>query len=232
MKRGSIRLILTKNLNMNKLCAKMVQKCFRSKKFCSELPARLLEEPNILVKTKYLWWGLGLFMDNLEIQYQSLKWKSSDWLKLKMCKTSMGRTTLMCCQLQNRWVFFYFEGICLIQYMPQDIMMNEEAYTEVLCSIFHCVSHEKDQHCSMRHGSSTTIMSNCTLLTLCNKAQWKSVLKCKPIPAVEPCNSHFIPRMQVCHFFHIMNFMLPLQNISSGYSQHLITTPCSLSSTG
>jgi hypothetical protein len=39
---------------MNKVCAKMVQKCFRSKELCLKLSARLLEETDILVKKKIL----------------------------------------------------------------------------------------------------------------------------------------------------------------------------------
>ena len=123
--------IITEDLGMRKICAKMVPKLLsddqkeRRVLVCKDILERLETEPNLLSKviTGDECW---IFEYDPETMRQSLQWKSAGSPRPKKVKMSRSKIKLMLI------AFFYISGIVHMEFLPQGTAVNQHVYKEIL----------------------------------------------------------------------------------------------------
>jgi len=128
--KSSVHTILTENLGLKKLCAKIVpklltpdQKLWR-KECCIDWKNSALT-PNFLerVITGDESW---FYEYDLELKTQSMEWKSKNDPRTKKCRKSRSKIKVMLI------VFFDYRGIVHHEYLPEGQTVNAILYVEVL----------------------------------------------------------------------------------------------------
>ena len=123
--------ILTKNLEMHKLCVKMVPKIpsdyQKQQRFtvCQDITKYLEAEPDLLnfVMTGDETW---VFEYDPEMKRQSHKWKSYGSLRPVKAKKSKSKVKVMLI------VFFDIQSIVHFQFLPQGQTVNQIIYKKIL----------------------------------------------------------------------------------------------------
>ena len=141
--RDTVWKILTENLKMRKLCAKMVPKILskyqRQQRFtvCPDINERLNAEPDLLnsVITGDETW---VFEYDPEMKRQSSEWKSYGSPRPKKARKSKSKVKVMLI------VFFDNQGIVHFEFLPQGQTVNQTVYKKILWHLVRSV-HEKRQ---------------------------------------------------------------------------------------
>lgn len=129
--RETVRQILHNELNMQKVCAKMVPKNLTQdqkdarKESCTDILERLNEDPHLLervITCDETW----IFQYDPETKRQSMHWKSPSSPKIKKAKMSKSRLKAMLI------VFFDIKGVILIEWVPAGQTVNQAYYKTVL----------------------------------------------------------------------------------------------------
>ena len=123
--------IITEDLGMRKICAKMVPKLLsddqkeRRVLVCKDILERLETEPNLLGKviTGDESW---IFEYDPETKRQSLQWKSAGSPRPKKAKMSKSKMKLMFI------AFFDISGIVHMEFLPQGTTVSQHVYKEIL----------------------------------------------------------------------------------------------------
>ena len=129
--RETVWKIITEDLEMRKLCAKMVAKLLnndqkdRRLQVCQDILGRLQTEPNLLEKviTGDESW---IFEYDPETKRQSLQWKSPGSPRPKKARQSKSKVKLMLI------AFFDVRGIVHTEFLPQGQTVNQHVYKDVL----------------------------------------------------------------------------------------------------
>ena len=137
--------ILTENLKMHKLCAKMVPKILskyqRQQRFtvCQDITEHLEAEPDLLnsVITGYETW---VFEYDPEMKRQSRKWKSYGSPRPKKARKSKSKVKVMLI------VFFDIQGIVHFEFLPQGQTVNQTIYKKIL---WHLIRSVRDKRRSL-----------------------------------------------------------------------------------
>lgn len=131
MNRESVRRILTEELNMRKVCAKMVPKVLsdeqkeRRTELCCDLLERIDGEPSFLksVITADETW---IFTYDPETKRQSMHWKTPSSPRAKKARMSRSKFKAMLI------VFFDIQGIVMAEWVPSGQTVNQQYYKQVL----------------------------------------------------------------------------------------------------
>jgi len=131
--RESVRQILREELNMRKVCAKMVPKLLsdeqkeRRKELCLELLQRTENEPdlsNSIITCDETW----VFTYDPETKRQSMQWwLTSSPRPKKKKKPRMGRSKFKAMLI----VFFDIQGIVMAEWVPSGQTISQQYYIEV-----------------------------------------------------------------------------------------------------
>ena len=129
--RETIRKILTEDLQMTKVCAKMVPKnltCeqkMNRKDICSDIMERFTDDPELVSKiiTCDETW---IFQYDPETKRQSMHWKTPTSPRVKKARMSKSKLKVMLI------VFFDINGIIMIEWVPQGQTVNQHYYIETL----------------------------------------------------------------------------------------------------
>lgn len=130
----TVRKILHDELNMTKVCAKMVPKNLTQEQkdnrmnICSDIMNRLTEEPDLLSKiiTCDETW---IFQYDPETKCQSMHWKTPESPRMKKARMSKSKLKAMLI------VFFDINGIIMIDWVPEGQTVNQKYYKEVLIKL-------------------------------------------------------------------------------------------------
>ncbi len=129
--RDTVWNILTENLEMRKLCAKMVPKMlFKDQKqrrftVCQDISERLEEEPYLLnnvISGDEAW----VFEYDPETKRQSREWKSPASPRPKKARKSKSKVKVMLI------VFCDIRGIVHFEFLPEGQIVNQTVYEEIL----------------------------------------------------------------------------------------------------
>ena len=132
--RESVRRILREELNMRKVCAKMVPKLLsdkqkeRHKEMCLDLLQRTEEEPDLLnsiITCDETW----VFKYDPETKRQPMQWKSTSSTRPKKARMSCSKFKAMLI------VFFNIQGIGMAEWVPSGQTVNQQYYIEVLIKL-------------------------------------------------------------------------------------------------
>jgi histone-lysine N-methyltransferase SETMAR len=130
----TVRQILHDNLNMTKVCAKLVPKnLFQEQKdnrknICCDVMERLKAEPDLLthvITCDETW----IFQYNPETKRQSMHWKTPTSPRMK--KARMRKSKLKAMLI----VFFDIGGIIMTEWVPEGQTVNQTYYKEVLIKL-------------------------------------------------------------------------------------------------
>lgn len=132
--RESVRRILTEELNMHKVCAKMVPKLLtteqmqRRQELCIDLLQRIENEPELMesvVTCDETW----IFTYDPETKRQSMQWKSPSSPRPTKAKKARSKFKAMMI------VFFDIRGIIMTEWVPSGQTVNQHYYVEVLAKL-------------------------------------------------------------------------------------------------
>jgi histone-lysine N-methyltransferase SETMAR len=129
--RESVRKILTEELHMRKVCAKMVPKVLteeqreRRKTLSSDLLQRIADEPDLL-KSVITCDETWIFTYDPETKRQSMQWKTPSSPRPKKARMSPSKFKAMLI------VFFDIQGIVMAEWVPSGQTVNQYYYIEVL----------------------------------------------------------------------------------------------------
>ena len=132
--RETIRKILHEDLQMTKVCAKMVPKNLtpeqkaNRKNICSDIMERITEDPELIEKVvtcDETW----IFQYDPETKRQSMHWKTPTSPRAKKARMSKSKLKVMLI------VFFDIKGIVMIEWVPQGQTVNQKYYIEVLTKL-------------------------------------------------------------------------------------------------
>ena len=141
MKKDSVWKIITEDLGMWKVCAKMVPRLLNDHQkehhmqICQDIIERLQTEPDLLrrvITGDEMW----IFEYQLETKRQSSQWKSLTSLRSKKARQSKSKVKVMLI------TFFNVRGIVHCEFLPQDQTINQQVYREILLRLL-CSVHEK-----------------------------------------------------------------------------------------
>lgn len=130
----SVRQILHENLNMQKVCAKVVPKILtieqkeNRKNICTETLIAIENEPNFLervITCDESWF----FTYDPETKRQSMHWKTPTSPRTKKARMSKSKFKAMMI------VFFDIHGIVYLNWVPEDQTVNQLYYLEVLAQL-------------------------------------------------------------------------------------------------
>ena len=129
MDRESVRHILREELNMRKVCAKMVPKqkeCH--KELCLTLLQCIENEPdllNLIITCEETW----VLMYDTETKRQSMQWKSTSSPRpKKACMSNLKFKAMLI-------VFFDIQGVVMAEWVPSSQTVNQQYYIEVLMKL-------------------------------------------------------------------------------------------------
>ena len=142
--RETIRKILTEDLQMTKVCAKMVPKnltCeqkMNRKDICSDIMERFTDDPELISKiiTSDETW---IFLYDPETKRQSMHWKTPTSPRVKKARMSKSKLKVMLI------VFFDINGIIMIEWVPQGQTVNQHYYIETLKKLRERVRKKKNK---------------------------------------------------------------------------------------
>lgn len=130
----TVRKILHDELNMNKVCAKLVpknltpdQKLVRQQ-ICSDFLERLDEEPELMeniITCDETW----IFQYDVETKRQSMHWKTPASPRMKKARMSKSKFKAMLI------VFFDINGIVMTEWVPEGQTVNQTYYLKVLATL-------------------------------------------------------------------------------------------------
>jgi histone-lysine N-methyltransferase SETMAR len=130
----TVRQILTENLKMKKVCAKMVPKNLsedqklNTEEMCQNVLEKIEEDPDFLnsvITCNETW----LFQYDPEIKRQSMQWKTTNSPRPKKVRMSKSKIKTMLI------VFFDIQGIIMTQYVPPGQTVNQTYYIELLTKL-------------------------------------------------------------------------------------------------
>jgi len=142
--RESVRRILREELNMRKVCAKMVPKLLsdeqkdRRKELCLDLLQRIENEPDVLnsiITCDETW----VFTYDLETKRQLVQWKSTSSPRPK--KASMSRSKFKDVLID----FFDIQGTVMAEWVPRGQTVNQQYYIEVLTKLLERVRRKRPE---------------------------------------------------------------------------------------
>ena len=123
----SVRRILREELNIRKVCAKIVPKLLpdeqkeRRKKLCLDLLHRTENEPDLL-NSIITCDGTWVFAYDPETKRQSMQWKSTSSPRPKKARMSCSKFRAMLI------VFFDIQGIVMAEWVPSGQAVNLQYY--------------------------------------------------------------------------------------------------------
>ena len=132
--RESVRRILREELNMRKVCAKMVPKLLSEeqeecrKELCLDLLQHIENEQdllNLIITCDETW----VFMYDPETKLQSVQWKSTSSPRPKKACRSRSKFKAMLI------VFFDIHGNVMAEWVPSGQMVNQQYYIDVLTKL-------------------------------------------------------------------------------------------------
>ncbi|KAL4112100.1 hypothetical protein QTP88_015948 [Uroleucon formosanum] len=132
--RESVRKILVENLNMKKVCAKMVPKNltidqkFNRKEICSDTLKIIKDDPsfiNNIITCDETW----IFTYDPETKSQSMHWKTPTSPRMKKARMSKSKFKAMLI------VFFDIKGIIFVEWVPSGQTVNQYYCKEVLIKL-------------------------------------------------------------------------------------------------
>ena len=141
MKKDSVWKIITEDLGMWKVCAKMVPRLLNDHQkehhmqICQDIIERLQNEPDLLrrvITGDEMW----IFEYQLETKRQSSQWKSLTSLRPKKARQSKSKVKVMLI------TFFNVRGTVHCEFLPQHQTINQQVYREILLRLLRSV-HEK-----------------------------------------------------------------------------------------
>lgn len=130
----TVRQILHDELNMKKVCAKLVPKNLTQeqkdnrKDICSDIVARLADDPDLLtnvITCDETW----IFQYDPETKRQSMHWKTPSSPRMKKARMSKSKLKAMLI------VFFDIQGVLMIEWVPEGKTVNQQYYKEVLIKL-------------------------------------------------------------------------------------------------
>jgi len=142
MNRDSVWKIITEDLGMRKICAKMVPKLLtdeqkdRRLQVCKDILERLDTEPDLLrrVITGDESW---VFEYDPETKRQSLQWKSLTSPRPKKARMSKSNVKVMLI------TFFDVKGIVHMEFLPQGQTINQHVYKDILKRLLRAVREKR-----------------------------------------------------------------------------------------
>ncbi|KAL4083729.1 hypothetical protein QTP88_029045 [Uroleucon formosanum] len=132
--RESVRKILVENLNIKKVCAKMVPKNltidqkFNRKEICSDTLKIIKDDPsfiNNIITCDETW----IFTYDPETKRQSMHWRTPTSPRMKKARMSKSKFKAMLI------VFFDIKGIIFVEWVPSGQTVNQYYYKEVLIKL-------------------------------------------------------------------------------------------------
>ncbi|KAL4092164.1 hypothetical protein QTP88_026717 [Uroleucon formosanum] len=132
--RESVRKILIENLNIKKVCAKMVPKNlmidqkFNRKEICSDTLKIIKDDPsfiNNIITCDETW----IFTYDPETKRQSMHWRTPTSPRMKKARMSKSKFKAMLI------VFFDIKGIIFVEWVPCGQTVNQYYYKEVLIKL-------------------------------------------------------------------------------------------------
>ena len=154
--RDTVWKILTENLEMRKLCAKMVPRILseyqkqRKLTVCQDITERLEVEPDLLnfvINGDKNW----VFEYDPETKRQSCEWKGYGSPRPVKARKSKSKVKVMLI------VFFDVQGIVHFEFLPQGQTVNQTVYKEILRRLVRSVREKRRNLGKPTHGRSITI---------------------------------------------------------------------------
>ena len=136
--------ILREDLNMKKVCAKMVPRVLtpeqkeRRKECCVDILQQLDADPNLFHKVitcDETW----IFQYDPETKRQSMHWKTPSSPRMKKARQSKSKFKAMLI------VFFDIKGVILEEWVPEGTTVNQHYYKEVLIKLREKVRRKRPQ---------------------------------------------------------------------------------------
>ena len=208
--RDALCKILTGNLKMRKLCAKMVPKILseyqRQQRFtvCQDITERLEAEPDLLnsfITGDETW----VFEYDPETKRQSREWKSYESPRPMKARKSKSKVKVM------PIVFFNIQDIVHFEFLPQSQTVNQTVYKEIL---WHLVRSVRDKRRSLREANAWALHHDNapahTALSICQFLAKRNIatLEHPPYsPDLALCDLFLFPKIKSVlkgtHFFNI-----------------------------
>ncbi|KAL4126402.1 hypothetical protein QTP88_010624 [Uroleucon formosanum] len=144
----TVRQILHDELNMTKVCAKMVPKNLTleqkdgRRQICVDILERMENERDLLKKVitcDETW----IFQYDPETKRQSRHWKTSASPKLKKARMSKSKLKAMLI------VFFDIKGVIMTEWVPQRQTVNQHYYLQVLTALRERVRRKRPDLCAL-----------------------------------------------------------------------------------
>ena len=140
----TVRQILHDNLNMTKVCAKVVPRLLtpdqkeNRKRICAEILEQIEANPNFLenvITCDETW----IFQYDPETKRQSMHWKTPSSPRLKKARQSKSKFKAMLI------VFFDIKGVILEEWVPDGATVNQHYYKQVLETLRERVRRKRPQ---------------------------------------------------------------------------------------
>jgi hypothetical protein len=134
MDKETVRQILHDQLNMRKICAKMVQKNLTQeqkdnrKNIRSDIMERITEQADVL-ENVITCDEKSIFKYDPETKRQAMHWKTPNSRRMKKARMSKQKVKAMVT------VFFDIRGIFTIEWVPEAQTVNQKYYLEVLTKL-------------------------------------------------------------------------------------------------
>jgi hypothetical protein len=134
MDKETVRQILHDQLNMRKVCAKLVLKGLtqgqkdNQENICSDIVERITEQPDVL-ENVITCDEMGIFQYDPQTKRQSVYWKTLT--SLSMRKAIMSKSKMKAMKI----VFFDIRGVIMIEWVPEGQTVNQKYYLEVLTKL-------------------------------------------------------------------------------------------------
>lgn len=197
--RETVRQILHDELNMTKICAKMVPKNLTQeqkdhrKNICSDIMDRLKEQPDLLtnvVTCDETW----IFQYDPETKRQSMHWKTPASPRMKKARMSKSRVKAMLI------VFFDIKGVIMTEWVPEGQTVNQKYYIDTLIKLREKIRKKRPD--SWKNDSWILHQDNAPAH---NALSVKQFLADKRIPVLEhppyspdlaPCDFYLFPKVK------------------------------------
>ena len=212
--RETVWKIITEDLEMRKLCAKMVPKLLnndqkdRRLQVCQDILGRLQTQPNLLEKviTGDESW---IFEYDPETKRQSLQWKSPGSPRISTAWLSLAKVKLMLI------AFFDVRGIVHTGLLPQGQTVNQHVYKDVLRRLIRSVRDKRrelwvNDSWLLHHDNAPAHNALSVRQFLAEKNI--PVLEQPPYsPDLAPCDFFFFPKLKQVQKGHILEMWKPFR---------------------